>query len=165
MDLQDFESQLMYFDIAMPEEVNELLHQGAEHYGEGNAEGFLLRAQQLAPDNLTVLVALYRFYYYQHRYEEAMDIAFRVMAVVGPMICFPTRWDELRPKHLEAGVMRSFTMVRFYLLALKGAAYLNFRMSKIKEGVSMLNKVIEMDSNDRLGAKVLMQAIGPAQVA
>jgi hypothetical protein len=56
-------------------------------------------------------------------------------------------------------------MVRFYLLALKGAAYLNFRMGKIDEGVRMLNKVIELDSNDRLGAKALMQAIGPAAVA
>lgn len=165
MDLQDFESQLMYFDLAMPEEVNDLLHRGAESYGEGNAEGFLLCAQELAPENLTVLVALYRFYYYQHRYQDALNVAYRVMTLVAPMISFPFRWQEINHDDLAYGLMGSFTMVRFYLLALKGAAYLNFRMGNIEEGVRMLNKVISLDSNDRLGAKALMQAIGPAQVA
>lgn len=165
MDLQDFESQVMYFDLEMSLEVSQLLDRGSESYSEGNAEGFLLKARELAPENLTVMVALYRFYYYQHRYSEALAIAFDVMSIVAPMIEFPAHWTEIRFDDLAAGLMISFTMVRFYLLALKGAAYLNFRMGKIDEGVRMLNKVIELDSNDRLGAKALMQAIGPAAVA
>lgn len=165
MDLQDFESQVMYFDLEMSEDVEHLLRLGAETYADGDAEGYLLQAYSLAPDNLTVLVALYRFYYYQHRYRDALMIADRAMEVVAPIIGFPSRWHEVDFNDLAVGLLESFTMVRFYLLALKGAAYLNFRLGNVRDGVRMLNKVIELDSSDRLGARALLHAIGPAVVA
>ncbi|TNE76746.1 MAG: hypothetical protein EP334_07870 [Gammaproteobacteria bacterium] len=165
MDLQDFESQVMYFDLEASQEVDHLLRLGAERYAEGEAEGCLLQAYALAPNNLTVLVALYRFYYYQHRYQDALMIADRAMETVAPIVGFPASWVDVDFADLAAGLLESFTMVRFYLLALKGAAYLNFRLGNVAEGVRMLNKVIELDSNDRLGAKALLHSIGPAAVA
>ncbi len=162
MDLQDFEGQLLYFDLDTPIEVTELIQAAAEHYADGTAEDYLSRAYEISPANLTVLVALYRFYYYQHRYAEALSIAYKAMSVVAPAISFPEHWSEVTFNDLANGVMTSFTMVRFYLLALKGAAYLSFRMGECEAGVRMLNKVIELDANDRLGAKVLLQSIRPS---
>ena len=164
MDLQDFESQLLYFDKPMAEEIDKLLLEASNAYAEGRAEPLLLKAFAIEPDNLSVLVALYRFYYYQHRYEDAIDIAFHVMTIVAPMISFPDKWSDISSHHLARGVLTSFTMVRFYLLALKGCAYLHLRRGQIDTGVRMLNKVIELDSKDRLGAKVLLMAMGPAVV-
>lgn len=164
MDLQDFESQMLYFDKPMSEQVDQLLQRASQAYAQGKAEPLLLRAFALEPENLSVLVALYRFYYYQHRYEAAIDVAYQAMTVTAPMIAFPDHWSEISSRDLAAGVMESFTMVRFYLLALKGCAYLHLRLNKIEQGVRMLNKVIEMDSKDRLGAKVLLQAMGPAAI-
>lgn len=165
MDLQDFQGQLMYFDEPLPDGVDELLQQASEAYGEGNAEWYLLQAYGIAPGNMTVLVALYRFYYYQHRLAEAVDVAFQVMSGVAPTIGFPESWEKLRFEHLAYGVMESFTRVRFYLLALKGAGYMNLRLGNIAEGVRMLNKVVEFDSHDRLGAQALLRAMGPAVVS
>ncbi|MDK2776229.1 MAG: hypothetical protein KYX62_01015 [Pseudomonadota bacterium] len=164
MDLQDFKGQLMYFDEPMPDGVGDLLQQASEAYGEGNAEWYLQQAYSIAPENMTVLVGLYRFYYYQHRLAEAIDVAFQVMSRVAPTIGFPDHWEKLKFEHLAWGVMESFTRVRFYLLALKGAAYMNLRLGNIADGVRMLNKVVEFDSNDRLGAKALLQSMGPAVV-
>ena len=164
MDLQDFEGQELYFDSEMPQDVAELIQSASEQYSDGGAEGCLLKAYEIAPLNLSVLVALYRFYYYQHRYEDALKIAYEAMAAVAGEIGFPVHWRELEFSDLANGVMQSFTVVRFYLLALKGAGYLNLRMGNIQEGVAMLNKVISLDSNDRLGARVLLQAMGPAVV-
>jgi tetratricopeptide (TPR) repeat protein len=164
MDLQDFEGQLLYFDEPMAAEVEQLLKHAAENYGEGLAENSLLKAFFMAPENLSVLVALYRFYYYQHRYPEAINIAWRAMAVIAPQIEFPAEWRAISMIDLANGVLHSFTMVRFYLLALKGAAYLQLRLGNIRDGVDMLNKVIELDDNDRLGARVLLQAMGPAVI-
>jgi hypothetical protein len=48
------------------------------------------------------------------------------------------------------------TIVRFYLLALKGAAYLELRLGKEDNAVLRLKKILELDSEDRLGAKVLL---------
>lgn len=164
MDLQDFESQQLYFDKPNSEAVDRWILEASKVYAEGKAEPLLLKAFAKEPDNLTVLVALYRFYYYQHRYEEAINIAYRAMAVTAPMIAFPENWSEIRQDHLAMGVMRSFTMVRFYLLALKGCAYLHLRLNRIETGVKMLNKVIAMDSKDRLGARALLLAMGPASI-
>ncbi|MAR89756.1 MAG: hypothetical protein SV765_13820 [Pseudomonadota bacterium] len=165
MDLQDFEGQQLYFDEAMPQDVEQLIQAASEQYSQGGAEACLRKAYQIAPTHLSVLVALYRFYYYQHRYQDALDIAFEAMAVAALRIGFPAHWEQLQFADLANGVLHSFTSVRFYLLALKGAGYLNLRMGRIEQGVAMLNKVIELDSSDRLGARVLLQAMGPAVVS
>lgn len=161
MDLQNFDGQLLYFDLETPLGVPELIKAASEHYADGEAEPYLEKAYEMAPENLSVLVALYRFYYYQHRYAEALSIAYKAMAVSAPSIGFPVNWQELNLHHLANGVLQSFTMVRFYLLALKGAAYLSFRMGENEAGVRMLNKVIELDEKDRLGARSLLSSIRP----
>ena len=157
MDLQDFESQLLYFDKPMRVETESLIEAAAEAYGEGNAEPLLLEAYTLEPENLSVLVALYRFYYYQHRYPEGVAIAEEVMAVVAPMIHFPERWQDISFAHLANGVQESFTMVRFYLLALKGAGYLLLRMGEIEAGIERLEKVKSLDTADRLNVAMLLE--------
>lgn len=165
MDLQDFESQQLYFDKPNSEAVDQLILEASKVYAEGKAEPLLLKAYAQEPENLSVLVALYRFYYYQHRLDEAIEIAFRAMRVTAPMITFPEHWEDIKQDHLAMGVQRSFTMVRFYLLALKGCAYLHLRLHRIETGVKMLNKVIVLDSKDRLGAKALLIAMGPASIS
>lgn len=159
MDLQDFDGEMLYFDQPEPQRISELLMAASQHYGQGDAEGFLLEAFAIAPKNLSVLVGLYRFYYYQHRYADALNIAHVVMQTVAPQIDFPERWLDLDMNALGLGVLRSMGLVRFYLLALKGAGYLNLRLSYFEEGLRMLRKVRELDAADRLGAKVLLDVL------
>ncbi|MFV8818360.1 hypothetical protein [Haliea sp. E17] len=165
MDLQDFDAQGLYFEKPMSAEVENLLATASDAYAEGRAEPLLLQAFLLAPQNLTVLVAMYRFYYYQHRYRDAIDVAHRAMAAVAPDIYFPDEWAEINATNLANGVAQSFTLVRFYLLALKGAAYLHLRLGEIESGVRMLNKVMELDVKDRLGAGALLRAMTPTALA
>jgi hypothetical protein len=55
--------------------------------------------------------------------------------------------------------MQSMTLVRFYLLLLKGAGYLNLRLGKIDKGKTILEKVVELDTQDRLGALALLNVV------
>ncbi|WP_221797334.1 hypothetical protein [Oceanobacter mangrovi] len=164
MDLQDFKGQDMYFDEPMAADVEVLLDLASSLYGDGGAEQPLLQARQLAPGNMTVLVALYRFYYYQHRLAESLIVAHEVMNRIAPEIGFPDHWRDLSEEHLVEGLDKAFTTVRFYLLALKGAAFLNLRMGNRHEAVGMLNKLVQFDSKDRLGARSLLQMVGPTLV-
>ena len=159
MDLQDFKTDSLYFDEAVDPTVQTLLQMAAEHYG-SDAEPLLRKAQQLAPENLSVLVGLYRFFYYQHRYLDAIDIAYKVMAVVGKRVEFPDRWQDVDMVAISNGVMESFTLVRFYLFALKAAGYLHLRIGKFAEGKAMITKVVSLDSADRLGARLLLEVLG-----
>lgn len=155
MDLQDFDGQDMYFDKTSSEKVASLLQQAAQAYGEGEAEKPLLRAYFLAPTNLTVLVAMYRFYYYQHRLTDALSIADKAMEVAGNTLGLPGQWQQLCLDHLGEAAMQSMGMLRFYLLALKGAAYLNLRIGNTEVALSMLSKLVELDAHDRLGVAFL----------
>ncbi|MBL4832572.1 MAG: hypothetical protein JKY26_01250 [Pseudomonas sp.] len=168
MDLQDFDGQLMYFDEPMSDDVRDLIALASELYGqadeEGAAEAALKKALTLAPDNLAVLVALYRFYYYQHRLRDALAIAHDVLLRVAPDIGFPADWERLTARHLANAVQSSFTLVRFYLMTLKGAAYLNLRLDQREIAVRMLSRIVEFDSHDRLGAKALLMVVGPTEL-
>lgn len=159
MDLQDFDSDSLYFDDPLTPEVEALLVAASDHYSEGKAEESLLAAQVLAPDNLMVYVGLYRFYYYQHRYADAVEIACRVMSTLAAKLALPNDWQILTEAHLPVAAARSISLLRFYLLALKGCGYLNLRLGQFEEGKRMLNKVMLLDAEDRLGAKVLLNVL------
>ena len=62
--------------------------------------------------------------------------------------------DERR---IGGGVLISMTLVRFYMLALKGAGYIELRLARFQAAIARLEKVAELDSNDRLGARALLK--------
>ena len=95
MDLLDFSECKLYFEEALPAEAERLIALAASEYGEAGAELALLRAHLLAPDNLTVLVGLYRYYFYQHRLEDALQVAERAMQISGRHLGLPADWSLL----------------------------------------------------------------------
>lgn len=159
MDLLDLEGQQLYFDEPMPEKVQQLLMQAAAAYGDGQSESLLLRAFLYAPDNLSVLVALYRTYYYQHRLDEAKQVAKRALQVVAQRLDFPEDWKEVDIAELSHAILKSMGLVRFYLMTLKAEAYLDLRLGHLDEGRARLRKVAELDASDHFGAAALLDML------
>lgn len=159
MDMLDFDGQDLYFDEAMPAQVDGLLKEAALGYEYGDAEYPLLRSYLLAPRNLTVLVALYRFYYYQHRYDDALTVANHAIEVSADTLGLARDWRRLSAADMAVVVSRSMGLLRFYLLALKGAGYLCLRLGKLDDGAEFLAKVVELDPHDRLGAVALLELV------
>jgi len=156
MDLLDFEAEALYFDEPIRGEAHSCVEQAAESYGQAAAEGLLLRAYFLEPEHPIVLVALYRYFYYQHRLEDALLVAERVLKVFAGRLGLPENWRDLTELQLGGGVMVSMTLLRFYMLALKGAGYLELRLGRHESALMRLRKVAALDSNDRLGAQALI---------
>lgn len=156
MDLLEFSDYSLYFDAPLPPRVEALLNEAAAAYAGGAAELPLLRAYVLAPDNLTVLVALYRYFYYQHQLDEAFSIAEKARLAAGAMLGFPGDWRRLDLSWLSDAVRHSMGLVRFCLLALKAEGLLLLRLGKHDEGFARLAKVRELDEADRLGAGALL---------
>lgn len=156
MDLLDFDPEPLYFDDPLAPEVEDLLRGAAEAYGQDRAEAMLMRAYFLAPQQLTVLVALYRYFYYRHRLGEARLTAQRAMAESAQRLGFPQDWRNLNAPQLGAGVQRSMGLVRFYLMALKAHAYLDLRAAELDEGCAKLEKLVALDPLDRIGGRVLL---------
>lgn len=159
MDLQDFNVETLYFNDLTDTAVEQWLAEAAQSVDCEAVESRLLQAYQRAPDNVSVLVELYRHYFYQQEYEDALFIAQQLLACVAPRIDFPSNWRNLRSTHLAQGVMISIGFVRFYLLTLKANGDLQLRLGERDDGTAMLHKVIEMDAADRLGAKHLLETL------
>jgi len=157
MDLLDFEAQSLYFEDELPDEVNALLGAAADAYGSESAERSLLHAHFLAPEHLTVLVALYRYFYYQHRYRDACLVAERAMDITARRLELRCTRQQLNLQCLGAGIMKSMTLTRFYLMALKGSGYLKLRLGETGSGLARLEKVAELDTDDRMGVRSLVQ--------
>jgi hypothetical protein len=159
MDLLDFDQAELYFDEPLAQDVARLLEAAADKYGSEEGESLLLRASLLAPQHLMVLVALYRYYFYQHRFEDALLVGECTLAVVGRRLEFPESWMHVREANIGAGVMRSMGLVRFYLMVLKATGYINLRLGYFEMGQAMLEKLVELDSHDRIGGRALLDVL------
>lgn len=159
MDFLNLENQALYSDEEIPPIVSELLAQASNDYATGTAELPLLRAYFLAPESLSVLVALYRFFFYQHRIEEALTVAQRCLEVVAKRLQLPA-WQALTADKIAA--TESMGLIRFYLLALKGAAYLKLRLHQFEEAQQMINVVMSLDPQDQLGCSLLLNVLKEA---
>jgi|GEM_PF-6574568 len=159
MDLQDFNSETLYFEEDINPRVESLVGQAAMDYGE-TSETLLKQALLIEPENYLALIGLYRFYYYQNRYRDGIDVAKRVMTLVAKQVGFKANsWEDLTTEDLQNGTKNSFCRVRLYFFALKAAGYLHLRLGQFSHGKSMLMKVVEFDSNDRIGAQFLLDTL------
>ncbi len=163
MDLMQFDQTTLYFDDPLTPEIEQLLREAGDCYGQAEAEALLLRAYFLAPEQLMVLVALYRYYFYQHRLEDALKVADRSLEVAGRRLDLPAHWQHLHPDHIGHAVLRSMGLLRFYLMVLKAAGYIHLRLGNSVAGVAMLEKLGELDDHDRLGGKALLEVVRAEQ--
>ncbi|MCP5420122.1 MAG: hypothetical protein H6970_13770 [Gammaproteobacteria bacterium] len=157
MDLLSFDAEPLFFENPPSDEVVQLIQRAAEDYSDGNAESDLQRAYRLAPENLMVLVYLFRFYVYRHRFAEAIDISQQAREVARRQLDLPEDWRELQETQLSEGHEREMVLVRFYLLCLKGEAYLYARQGDTAKGIPLLEKVAAMDTKDYLGTTALLE--------
>lgn len=165
MDLMQFDLANLYFDEPVPAGVEDLIAEAGRAYGDAAAEALLHKAYFQAPEALLVLVALYRFYFYQHRLEDALTVADRAMAIVARRLELPADWRRIHLDHVGHAVMRSMGLTRFYLHVLKAAGYIHLRLERLETGRAMLEKLVELDTHDRLGARALLDVVVQAVAA
>lgn len=159
MDLLHFEAEELYFDEPTTPEVARLLAEAQGCYGAGDAEAPLLQALAHAPNSLLVMVALYRFYFYQHRLTDALGIANLALDITAYRLGIARNWQALDQQQLGHAARQSMTLLRFHLLALKAMGYLLLRLGKHGEGKALLGKLVELDSHDRLGARQILAVL------
>jgi len=159
MDLLDFEAEGLYFEQADVAGVKELIAQAAEDYSNGEAEFPLLRAYFLAPESLNVLVALNRFYYYQHRLEDALLATYKALAVIRASIDFPEDWQDLQQQHIDDAPSQLLTQVRLYLFTLKAVGFLNMRLHHLELSQQIFEKLVSVDNKNRIGAQALLDLL------
>lgn len=157
MDFLDFDGKDLYFDSPTSKEVEELINKASILYPDEKAEQCLLRCYLAEPENLSVHVSLYRYYYYKHDYNSALKVAERTLETAGKSLGYLGNWKDLSQGNLMRGLLVSMGLTRYYLHALKASAYLLMRIDDLEQAVQRLEKVKEMDSENQFGVEELLQ--------
>jgi tetratricopeptide (TPR) repeat protein len=147
------------FGGGLPAEVERLLQEAAASYDRAETALSLLReARRQAPDHYAVLIGLYRFLFYKGRLPEAREIAESCLLRSAIDNSLPLDWRLVRAGQ---AAFSSFDapLARFFMFTLKGYAYLNLRLGDIEEGREAIAKLLELDSSDRVGARVLLDVL------
>lgn len=165
MDLLQFEAKDLYFQQQDSPEVETLIQSASENYGKDLAELPLLKAYLRAPESLNVLVALNRFYYYQHRLPEALLISEKALALIRRDLAFPDDWRQLQPGHIAEAPKDRLTRIRLYLFTLKSIGFLHMRLENLELSRGIFEKLVALDAKDRIGAKPLLELVLQRQEA
>lgn len=163
MDLLQFDARDLYFETEDGEDVQKLIRSASELYGRGSAELPLLQAYLRAPESLNVLVALNRFYYYQHRLAEALLIAEKALFLIRRDLDFPGDWRQLEAKHISGAPKDQLTRIRLYLFTLKSIGFLHMRMKNLTLSRGIFEKLVMLDDKDRIGVKALLELVVRSQ--
>ncbi len=163
MDLLDFEAIDLYYDKEDSEDVQTLINQAGNNYENGAAELPLLKAYLRAPESLNVLVAINRFYYYQHRLEEALLISEKAINIIIARLDFPTDWRQLSMQHITDAPKEQLSWVRLYLFTLKSIGFLKLRMLELDESREIFEKLVSVDTENRIGGQALLDLVRNSQ--
>jgi tetratricopeptide (TPR) repeat protein len=155
-DLLDFDGGKLYFDEPTDAEAARLVARAGLAENIAQRASLLAQADALAPDDLTVIVALYRFHYFTHEFAACLAMADRAMQASARRLNIPADWRLLTAVDIERAGALSMPMLRFYLWALKGRGYLQLRLGRFGEATAALDKLVSLDVADRLNARALL---------
>ncbi|OQK15545.1 hypothetical protein AU255_15065 [Methyloprofundus sedimenti] len=159
MDLLDFDPEELYFEQEDTLEVQALINQAGSLYEDGDAELPLLQAFMRTPDSLNVLVALNRFYYYQHRLDEALLVSERALNIINAKLPFTNDWQILALEDISSTPKESLSWVRLYLFTLKSIGFLKMRLHDLETSKAIFEKLVSLDSENRIGAVGLLEIV------
>jgi hypothetical protein len=146
------------FSPNIPEAVNTLLQAGvlANHADRPRAEQLFKQAQQLDDGCLQTYFALYKFYFYQGRLQEAEYQVLAGLDVAAKQAGFPGDYRLLAFEINRWDMYASETSL-FYLYTLKALAFIKLRQQHSAEAQQILTLLRQLDPEDRCGGSVIMQ--------
>ncbi|MGV7219116.1 hypothetical protein [Bradyrhizobium sp. UFLA05-112] len=143
----------------LPSEAEHHLWQASLSYHVDEvAENHLREAEALAPGHAAVLIGLFRFHFYKAQLAEALQVAKRCISKAAEMNNLSSDWHLVRAHDAEFGRYDDI-LPRFFLFSLKGYAYLQMRLGQTEEGRIAVQKLLELDPTDKIGAKVLQRVL------
>lgn len=155
---QLFAEDNIQFGQNIPEQVNAYLQQAAKNYDNtALAEQLLWQAQQLKPQQLEVYIALYKFYFYQARLEEAEQVAHQALNMCAQVGNFNPDWTQLTA-HC-ANWSNPNLAERIYLYTLKALGFIRLRRLDFETGQHILQKLQELDKLDLVGGSVILDVL------
>ncbi len=156
MSVVAFHEDRVMFGLNIPSHINAYLQKAVAAYDDSDmAENLLWQAQKLDPNQLEVYVALYKFYFYKNRIDEAEAVVLQALNQSAELGKFDADWNQLTPSSSNWYTIDN--PQRLYLYALKALSFIRLRQSNVEGAESILAKLRELDPTDQVGGSVLQE--------
>lgn len=148
--------------LDLPPAAEALLKQaGQSWHDEAATEAKVKEALALAPDALAARIGVYKFYFYRHRWAEALPHAWSCVEFALGALGLGGDWRRVGPAD-AAFVGTPVTLAplpKLLMQCLIATGYVLARLNRIAESEEALGKVVELDPSDRLGAARLLAVV------
>lgn len=127
------------------------------------AETALKKALEIAPDNLSLQMAAYKFYYYASDMTNAAHHAGVCLTMAAEVLQLPRDWKQVTSTSVDFDTFDRAQ--RVYLQSLMALGYCHARLGDKALSLELLEKAASLDPKDRLGAKRLAEVISESSDA
>ncbi len=143
------------FGRDIPTEINTLLQEAVASAADFNrTRSLLYQAMEIAPFQLEVYIALYKFCFYRGHIDEAEEVVLNALKMASEKGGFATDWEFLTAASTDWS--REQGPARVYLYSLKALAFIKLRRGRRESAEKLLQKLKQLDPQDSTGASVIM---------
>ena len=155
MQLRDLFDEVSRGDArVIPLELQQLLRRDLDVSSDWRgAEDLLLTARERLPQQLEVLVALYKLYAYSNRFDEALQVIDDTLALAAGQAGFTADWRQLDESSAAWTPARG--ALRTYLYSLKATGFVRLRRGDLGQAWEVLLKLQQLDPMDQVGGSVV----------
>ncbi len=142
------------FGMNIPEHVNHFLQLAAQKPSDKVwAESHLKRALEEGPDQIEVYVALYKHYCYSGCFDEAAVMVDTALMKAVEQAGVERDWRLLDADATDWSLVDG--LARLLLYSLKALAFISLRQGALAMANEALDKLLQLDPEDRVGASVV----------
>lgn len=155
MQLRELFNDFPFKSDVVPLAVQKLLNEPLDVLEDwSRAEKILQNASKILPERPEPLVALYKLYAYSNRFEESLALIHKTLNLVATLGGFTPRWEDI--DSLNPGWKHNDENVRWFLYSMKALGFVAIRQGNIAEAHRILSRLTELDTEDLVGASVLL---------
>ena len=154
MSLQSYIHNDVHFGFNLDAEANAHLQRAAATVtSRKDSLEALRQARQSAPNQLEVLIALYKFHFYQGDLQKSEEIVFQTLVKASVQGGFSNEWKELTQDSSDWSDPRG--PGRVFLYSLKALAFIRLRQNNQRDARRILSTLKRLDPQDMVGADVI----------
>ena len=158
-DIEDEWLSRRYYGGDLPAEAERQLHLAGRHYcDDALAEAHLAKAAEAAPGHRAVDLGHYKYFLYKARLPQALACAYRMLEHASAGLGLNhSDWRQVTRGHADFDSLDPAP--RFFLFTVKALGYLHVRLGRHFEGRVILEKVLELDTADRIGVRPILAVL------
>ena len=148
-------ARLSWYPVS--EDIKQLLLSVSEHWHTPEiANPYMQQAIELAGDHPDVLVSAYRYFFYTHNNQLALQVATKVLEMVQQAEDLPTDWVQLKPILSDR---RDDPDIRLYINAYAASGLIRARIGELDTAQQIAARVSEIESRNEFGGKVVQSIL------